>query len=82
MIEEDDVRRKRLFWFGRFLEFGVRDARGQETRELGDSVQEQGITAGFPSTHEGDGMILIFMLRRIGSCGGARCWPLTVGWVM
>ena len=27
-------------------------------------------------------MILVFVLRRIGSRGGAIRWPLTVGWVV
>ena len=37
---------------------------------------------GFPSTCGEDGMILVFVLRRIGSCGGARRWPLTFGRVV
>ena len=37
---------------------------------------------GFPSMHEKDGTILIFVLKLIGSRGGARCWSLTLGWVV
>ena len=38
--------------------------------------------AGFPWTHEEDSTILVFVLRRIGSRGEARRWPLVLGWVM
>ena len=54
----------------------------RETTELGDGVKDQGITVGFPSMHEEGGTILVFVLRRIGSRGGAGRWPLTLGWVV
>jgi len=65
-----------------FLEFVVSDTRGQETRGQGDGMEEQAITAGFPWTHEENSTILVFELRRISSRGGARHWPLTLGWVV
>ena len=43
--------------------------------ELGDGTKEQGIMAGFTLTLEEGGTILAFMLRRVGSPGGA----LTLG---
>ena len=50
-----------------WVEFGVRDA--IET-DRGDGMQDQGVTAGFSSTGEDGGTILVFVLRRIGSRGG------------
>ena len=45
------------------------EGRGRETTKLGDGMQDQGMTAGFPSAHEEEGTILIFVLRQIGSSG-------------
>ena len=55
----------------------------EEASEVGDGGwKSRALQLSSPRHGEEDCTILVIVLRQIGLRGGARRWPLTVGWVV